>query len=114
MLTFEEMEKELERFTYKPGWRFSMLPPLLQEFGYEYENQGKLLIEAMLVNSRGPVRLDQLIPIVSTYPTYHVRDRDQFRRWVRSCIERLERHEQMEWLRYDGELIEDPHRGDNR
>lgn len=45
-------------------------------------------------------------------PPFVEGDDDLFIQFVIGCIKKVEDHEMFEWLRYKGELIDDPHKDD--
>lgn len=55
----------------------------------------------------------ELIEIVGNYPipmSFFPGDEKRFIDWMVTIIRRMEDHETFEWLRYKGELINDPHK----
>lgn len=129
------LKTELARWTYKPGFTFEVIPPErnptpFMPAGYSWEPS--LRITAALPDSRRETASDppvmewdevaneprlrlerRLIPISQTVTVPYYLDADaDFRRWFSSVLMDFEHHEQREWLRRDGELVDDPHAKD--
>jgi len=54
----------------------------------------------------------EMMEVVGNYPIPHIfeGEDDRFVEWMVSVIRKMEDHETFEWLRYKGELINDPHK----
>lgn len=92
--------KELERFTYKPGWKFEIVVPLVGE--------PNLVITVSTQDTYHPKRT---IDICSRTPLYTmgIPHHDAFARALGFAIREFEIHESQEWLRRDGEIYDNPH-----
>lgn len=126
------LKTEVARWSYKPGFTFEAIAPerpLAGPFdpaGYSWDP--KLRITAMLPDSRKetPVypyeeevgddfvpRLRterKVIPISQTLMVpYYLETSDEFARWFSHVLADFEHHEQREWMRRDGQLVDDPH-----
>ncbi|HEX8108522.1 MAG TPA: hypothetical protein VF516_12400 [Kofleriaceae bacterium] len=122
---------ELARYTYKPGVTLSVEPhehdnmPLLR-IVMEVPDSRNLtpvvppLIEKRPNGSVGPVMKRKIIRVVLNRRipedlTYREWGRDEraerFAWWLKQALEEVEVHEMREWLRCDGELVDDPHAG---
>jgi len=108
------LEEELARYTYKPGWKLTIVGADHFISGDLFENMfawTHLEIRYETIDSYHPERT---IPIgarliVPPYVAYE-KDANAFRRWLEHNLDEMERHERREWLRYDGELVNDPHK----
>lgn len=89
----------VQRFTYKPGVRLSC--------NERANGTLELLLSTEAFNSRHPEALPR------TFSRTHTIERGLTDEEVRDALVNLvgwwERHEMMEWMRWDGELIIDPH-----
>jgi len=125
------LKTEVARWTYKPGFTFEVIAPQGPGPGRfdvaTYSWEPKLRITAMLPDSRRetPVypyeeevdadfrpRLRterKVIPISQTVTVPYYVDTVAFARWFSSVLNDFEYHEQREWMRRDGELVDDPH-----
>jgi hypothetical protein len=127
------LRTEVARWSYKPGFTFEVIAPErpiagpFDPAGYSWEP--KLRITAMLPDSRRetPVypfeqewepgmsepRLRterKVIPISQTVMVpYYLDTADEFARWFSCVLADFEHHEQREWMRRDGRLVDDPH-----
>jgi hypothetical protein len=127
--------EEIGRYSYKPNFRMMLLPP--HDPGST--GQWMLKVRMRVPDSRVPIQrkrspvgdwlgsyggddydlrfrrdedIDVAGPLASVQGIYaipHYIDREEFRRWLIHQLQLLEEHELREWLRYDGELIDDPH-----
>lgn len=99
MLTIGELRAELERVTYKPGWRFTL-----------YQHRGGegvwLSIMAELGDAYHPHRTT-VINVRSAVPP--IPDRSYFHAWLNWRLGRIEQHELCEWYRVDGTPLHNPH-----
>src|SRR5579862_7724811 len=99
MIDFAPM---IAKLTYKPGWKFRQVRGGL----YNYD---QLVILAQVQNSHDPEQIVEftmmrVIPVFLTGET--------FLPWVTMVIAEAEYHELREFLRYDGALVDDPHKAD--
>lgn len=101
MLTIAEIQDLLSHVTYKPGWAIS-----IREGWWEGVH---LTIQAKVANGYSPdttVDLD----VHTKVPPVAMRDWDHFTEFLQWRLIRLEVHECMEFLHFDGRPIFDPHR----
>jgi hypothetical protein len=95
---YKEIERPvraiLQSFTYKPGWKFSVM-------------EGHLVINFKAVDTDNT---ENLIPIsfVQGIPTL-VRDDYPWDRWLLDMIMEVERHEAQEFFKINGVKVFDPH-----
>ena len=113
MLTIQEVRAEIQRYTYKPGWHLTTRtePGGLQFAPFPHVD-GKLYnlrlnIDFSAEDSRNPGRrialhAERLIPA-------GIPEEGLLRRWLIDVLQDIEYHELREWLRYDGQLVDDPH-----
>lgn len=107
MLSDHEIEEELARFTYKPGWKFSIYAPLLPS---ATSSRAWLKIDFEVEDTYRPghqTRVGMRRPLLPYYI-----DADHFAHWLVREIDRAEQHETREFLKRDGVMIFDPHRGE--
>jgi hypothetical protein len=88
----------ISRLSYKPGWSFT----------YEHHNRATLVIHATVQHSKtlDIVRFDirRVIPGVASAST------KAFLSWWEDMLVEAEIHEAREFARYDGQLVDDPHK----
>lgn len=95
----EWVREQLKRFTYKPGWRFTvfahfLMPQFVIRFKCEDTyNPGK----SIEVGKATPLRF---VPIG---------DEKAFAEWLAHEVKDVEIHESREWLKRDGKIFDDPH-----
>lgn len=94
------IQEQLKRFTYKPGWRFSVRqmlfagPILTITFPCEDTyNPGSMIHVAKNV-------------LMSSIPHG---DEEEFAKWLAHEFQDVEIHESREWLKRDGKIFDDPH-----
>lgn len=98
MLSTAEIEQELQRLSYKPGWHISI---------YEGAWEGQhIVIRTSVPDAYNPgseVVLDvhSMLPPQDSVASLH--------RWIAWRLGRLEVHEMREFFRRDGKAIFDPH-----
>jgi hypothetical protein len=98
MLDIAEIQEELARITYKPGWRF---------LAYAGEWEGPhLVIQADLPDAYNPGQT-VVVDIHSMLPPF--RDVAGLHAWLAWRLGRIEIHEMREFFRVDGKPIFDPH-----
>ncbi len=102
----------VERITYKPGYEVVYMPPA-QAGGYSLHS-GVLYMKLVLENSYRPgtETLVQFQMAVSRHVIDDVNEK-YWRHLIRQFFNEFEQHELDEWLRIDGELMNDPHAGSN-
>lgn len=99
MLTPAQLRVILSNISYRPNWEFSLI---------EGDPEGpKLRILATVENSYQPGKMLDLG--ISTYIP-PCRDEQAFLDFLAYRLGRVEIHEAREWLRYKGELVDDPHK----
>lgn len=62
----------------------------------------------------GLARHIPLVPITASYVLDHWINEEYAKHYIRDLLRRMEDHEIDEWLRYNGELINDPHEGEQK
>lgn len=98
MLTVADIQAELARVTYKPGWTFT---------AYQGRWEGPhLAITAVLPDAYHPehtvtVDIHSMLPPLPDVAALHS--------WLAWRLGRIELHEMREFLRVDGQPIFDPH-----
>jgi hypothetical protein len=97
-LTYEELAREIARYTYRKGWDLSV-------FLDPWEGPC-LYIVADVADGYHPERTVQL-RIRSNIPP--MADANAFGWWILWRVSQIESHEVREMLRRDGELLVDPH-----
>ena len=98
MLTIEQIQAELARITYRPGWTF-------EAYQGPWEGQ-HLVIRAEVVNAFNPATTVTL-DIHSMLPP--IPDAAYLHRWLAWRLARIEVHEAREFFRVDGKPPFDPH-----
>src|SRR5262252_3256074 len=101
-ITEAGMRDIVQRLSYKPGWEF-----LLERLAMPYDKLA-VVVTYTAPDSRNPGKS------VLITARYFVPDSSQdaaaFFSWLRATvITKTEHHEIDEFLRYDGELVRDPH-----
>lgn len=98
-LTPSMIAEEVSRFTYRPGWKLTT---------YMHPWEGiHLYIVADVVDSNDDSQLTQL-RISSPIPPMPTVEYLGY--WLAWRLARIEIHEALEFLRYDGERVVDPHK----
>jgi hypothetical protein len=100
MLSTEQINAELERLSYKPGWQF-------RAYDDQWEGQ-KVRIVGTVPDSYNPdatvdLGIDSFLPPLC--------DEWDLRRWLAYRLKRIETHEMLEFLKLDGSPIWNPHAG---
>lgn len=97
ILTRAELEDDLGRISYKPGYRFAL---------FDHPHEGTWLrIVATVPNSTNGGTIDLGIDV----PIPPMETIDQFHRWLHWRLTRHEIHEVCEWFKVDGVAPYDPH-----
>lgn len=99
MLSTKEIQKHLERITYKPGWRFK---------AYDGRWEGQHLVITTVVPDAYHPGKDTTLDVHSMLPP--MRDIDQLNEWLMWRLARIEVHEMREFFRVDGQVVNDPHK----
>lgn len=97
----EWYREQLARFTYKPGWKFSIKPTVFS---------GVCLFIAM--DCEDTYNPGQMITIAKQCPLTFAPygDPEPFAAWLAHEIKDVEIHESREWLKRDGMIYDDPHK----
>jgi hypothetical protein len=97
------MAAELGRYTYKPGWTFSLRAEL---FGGNHH----LVIETHLPDSR-QTHAGRTVRVLRVFqvPPGGFHNATHMAALVLRWVLDMEAHEAHEWFRRDGELVSDPH-----
>lgn len=97
-MTAEEIRRQLAGYTYRPGWTFELV---------EGHCEGlQVRIVGTVEDAYHPGRLIDLGINDWLPPVCTPEDLD---RWLAYRLQRVEIHEEREWLRRDGRHIDDPH-----
>jgi hypothetical protein len=116
----------LSRFTYKPGWVFDLSrrpekggPLLTVTFQAEDSRKGPNQWPTYrMVGESLSIERDDLVPLTGQFVVdrYLLKERSEhlFWEWLRRTISFVEKHEQDEWFRVDGQLPYDPHISEGR
>lgn len=95
-----DTEKIISKLSYKPGW----------DFTYDRFCTGThaLVIHATVQHSQTlktvTFQIRRIIPAVAVTTT------EAFLSWVQDMLAEAEIHEMREFFRYNGELVDDPHK----
>lgn len=86
-------------------WKLDSMPQ--EDLWYGNRSLGPALSSGI---GYSPSRL--MVEVVGNYaiPPYKPGDEDAFVSWMIDTFKSMEEHETFEWLRYKGELINDPHK----
>lgn len=98
MLTIDELRSELNKVTYRPGWKFTLYP-------HPYEGMW-LSIMAELPDAHHPGKTT-VVNIKTAVPP--IPDVTYFHEWLLHRLIRVESHEAREFYRVGGETFRDPH-----
>jgi hypothetical protein len=104
----EWLRQQLSRYSYRPTWTFEVeyMPDPLA-----WVDRYSILTRFKVMNSYPPhqeIEIKSLEPVPSFVIEHH--DAEAFKRWFPVMIWYVEQHESKEWLRRDGELVDDPHK----
>lgn len=122
MIQKTEWEKFFERVKYKPNFKIEYV----REIDFDRE---KVILTMRVPDSRDPRNWEDqpggafnispfgpddprripLIPVTATFMLEAYHGESYAKSWLRSALRQLEDHELDEWLRLDGELMNDPH-----
>jgi hypothetical protein len=101
MLTIDEIADELAHISYKPGWKL---------IAYQHQHEGIWLsILAEVPDVAWPSRTT-VLNIRTAIPP--IPSMEYLRTWLLWRLLRVESHECREFLRHDGQPLDDPHRPD--
>lgn len=101
VMSFTELEQHLARFSYWPGWKFSL---------YTDRHLGIMCRFLVTVPDRNdPVNKTVDLGINSRLPPHAMRSQEDLAEWLLWRLQEAALHEVREGLRYDGELVDDPH-----
>jgi hypothetical protein len=107
----EWLQQQLNRYAYKPSWVWRLdegTPSLWNARFY-------VCIEFSAMDAWNPPKVIQLKSVVPVPPWIpECRDPIMFKRWFQTAIFETELHESREWLRLDGQLVDDPHKDDRK
>ncbi|UOW93136.1 hypothetical protein SEA_NOSHOW_69 [Mycobacterium phage NoShow] len=116
MPTFSDL---IERFSYKPGYEFTLVHP--EEALLEGERLfsaplpvSYLYLKCVVPDSTKPPHEPYTLQFQAVIP-HNIEQHDQNGQlyYLRMILETFELHERDEWLRVDGELVNDPHKKEN-
>ncbi len=104
-MTYDQAEYIIKAFTYKPGWQFiaSPMPSIVEGIDL------RLIIISQTIDARpehngNVAQVQMFFDLTISHMT-----EEMIIEHVQNIIKGLELHEMDEWLRYDGELVVDPH-----
>jgi len=92
-----DYEKWISRITYKPGWEFFYVS---NEWGHQLQIHATVSHSVTLTPTR--FIFSRIIPSLFCH--------EAFLDWVKVILGEAELHELREFFRYDGELVDDPHK----
>lgn len=100
MLSTDQINAELARISYRPGWSFTA-------FDDQWEGTKIRIVAKGIPDSYNPgetidLGIDSFLPPIC--------DEWNLRRWLAWRIQRIEIHEMREFFRLDGRVLWDPHR----
>ena len=98
MLTTTQIQEQLARISYKPGWSF-------RAYDGRWEGQ-HLVITTEVEDSYRPGETTTL-DVHSMLPP--MADADALHAWLAWRLQRIETHEMREFLKLDGKVLFDPH-----
>ncbi len=117
-MQLQELKQEIEKYSYKPGWGFEVIP----SWDYNYSDRYgrvrnaylriKSYVEDSTIKSDEadrPRRNFYFSQLVDVSRITHA----DIRPLVERTVQLFEAHEFGEWLRYEGALVDDPHSLDN-
>lgn len=100
---------QLARFAYKPGWTFDVFGG----FTSWHMGGGHVQVIFEADDTRRPGQRTKVAGTVSfNRLAVEHRDADLFARAFLEHLIDIERHEAREWFRRDGEIYDDPHKGE--
>lgn len=109
-LNYIQAKTVVEAFQYKPDWEISLKPAWYTESVFA-RNSVRLEVRFTAIDSTDPDQerdTDVLFDV--TFDLDLMPGEDALVDFVRQTITQAEMHERDEWLRYKGELLDDPHR----
>lgn len=100
IMSYSDLEHELTRVSYRPGWTFKLYP---------HEHEGTwIAIEFEVVDAYHPDKMQRQC-VRSPIPAF-LETPEEFHRWLLWRLIRQEIHEAGEFYRVDGKVFRDPHR----
>lgn len=100
-LSYEELVAEIARYSYRPYWTLSVL-------SHPYDGPTLFVVAPVLDGYDSSKTID--LGVRSPIPPMH--STGQFGEWLLWRLLLIESHECREMLRYNGDLIADPHAED--
>src|SRR6266568_2505734 len=113
-MQLQELKQEIEKYSYKPGWGFEVIPSWDYNYSDRYGRvrnaylRVKSYVEDSTIKSDAadrPRRNFYFSQLVDVSRITHA----DIRPLVERTVQLFEAHEFAEWLRYNGELVDDPH-----
>lgn len=100
------VRSEIARFTYKPGWRFEALAVPGPLSGGGVQVRAFMTVE----DTHQPGRMIEVFNVMHL-SDYELAGRpaEWFAKRLANLIKDMEVHESREWLRRDGEILDNPH-----
>lgn len=102
------LQDVVARFTYRPDVEIRVALPNLQQA----MTPAKLLLVVDTEDSRNPGKRIKVVH--QTWIPQWVNTEDMAKAFIRQCIAVMVAHEMDEWLRFDGQLLRDPHEHDGQ
>jgi hypothetical protein len=115
LILFCWVEQQLSRISYKPGWIFTARPAI--SFAADVVFVKITMLAKDTHNPDSEVTIGGSFPYRHAYynksrfhaPSEMDDEATHFTYWLAERIQELEIHESREWLRYDGEIFDNPH-----
>lgn len=105
MSVMQQLKEWLAQVSYRPGWSLALR---CTDGGVE------LFIAASVINAEDPdhcttIQSRILIPHRYAEEMAAIGSPERFLAWVGDCLMRMEAHEHLEFFRYQGRCVKDPH-----
>ena len=105
-MRFEDFSKTAERLTYKPGF---FLKTFEWPIGISVHIWAEDVPDVRNPENRAPLVMKFYLDAAGI----HALDEKGFLNFMRNCYLELERHECLEWIRFDGVQVFNPHNNKN-
>lgn len=100
VMSFADLEAHVAKLSYWPGWKLSV---------YTDRHLGSMLRIVATVPDRADPAQTVDLGVNSRVPPHAMRSQQDLAEWVLWRLGEAALHEVREGLRYDGELVDDPH-----
>jgi len=102
-MRIDHVRECLRRFTYKPGWQFSLREPVAPDWHLWYLD---VTFDVPDCNKpSGAAHIDMWRQLYVD----ELHDENHFWEWLFATVRICEDHEQREWFRIDGTRLHNPH-----